>query len=57
MIQFNFFFFLRSFILVNLVKIRENSSTQVTLSYSANLPRATFDYFDERSKSVITKSL
>ena len=34
-------------ILLKFVKIRENQSTQVKLSYSANLPRAKIDYFDE----------
>ena len=43
--------------LSNLVKIGEHLLTQVTLNYKANLPRATFDYFDECSKSVVTKSL
>ena len=47
---------MQSFILSNLVEIGENLSTQVTLSYTANLPWVTFDYFDERSKSVVTKS-
>ena len=50
-------FFMRSFILSNLVKIGKNLSIQIILSYTANLPRATFDSFDERSKSVATKSL